>query len=119
MKTWKLVSGILSIILSLLVLFQSCAAGLNNALQDNGEASGSAGLIVAIMLLSGGIVSVATRKGSNGGNIALIILFAIGALLGFTMAGSYGDLVIWAAWCAVCAIIAMVSFIKGSGEEKE
>ena len=62
MKTWKLVSGILSIILFALVAFQSCAAGMSNALEENGEVSGSAGIIVAVLLLTGGIVSVATRK---------------------------------------------------------
>ena len=51
MRTWKLVSGILSIILFVLVAFQSCAAGVSNTLAENGEVSGSAGLIVAIMLL--------------------------------------------------------------------
>ena len=75
MKTWKLVSGILSIILFALVAFQSCAAGMSNALEENGEVSGSAGIIVAVLLLTGGIVSVATRKSSGkGGNIALIII---------------------------------------------
>lgn len=47
MKVWKLVSGILSIILFVFVSFQSCAAGVSNALEANGEASGSAGIIVA------------------------------------------------------------------------
>lgn len=112
MKTWKLVSGILSIILFVLVTFQSCVAGVGNALTENGESSGSAGIIVAIVLLAGGIVSVATRKGSKGGNIALIVLFGIGALVGFTMAGSYKDLYIWAAWCCICAITAIISIIK-------
>ena len=101
MKTWKLVSGILSIVLFVFVTFQSCAAGVANTLEANGEVGGSAGIIVAIMLLAGGIVSIATRKGGKGGNIALI-----------TMAGSYGDLYIWAAWCLVCAILAIVSLIK-------
>ena len=32
MKNWKLVSGILSIVLCVFVLFQSCAAGTYNAL---------------------------------------------------------------------------------------
>ena len=32
MKTWKLVSGILSIILFVVVTFQSCAAGISNTL---------------------------------------------------------------------------------------
>lgn len=119
MKTWKLVSGILCIVLSLFVLFQSCAAGLSNAIQDNGEVGGSAGLIVAIMLLAGGIVSIATRNGGKGGNIALIILFGIGALFGFALAGSYSDLVIWAGWCLICAGLAAVSLIKGKKQKDE
>ena len=81
MKTWKLVSGIISIVLFAFVMFQSCAAGISNSLAENGESGGSAGLIVAIILLAGGIVSIATRNGSKGGNIALIVLFALGALL--------------------------------------
>lgn len=92
MKTWKLVSGILSIVLFIIVVFQSCAMGLVNTLEENGESSGSAGVIVAIMMMAGGIVSIATRKGSKGGNIALIILFGIAAIVGFTLGGGYGDL---------------------------
>ena len=42
MKTWKLVSGILSIVLFFMVAFQSCAAGLSNSLSETGEVSGSA-----------------------------------------------------------------------------
>ena len=109
MKTWKLVSGIISIVLFAFVMFQSCAAGISNSLAESG---GSAGLIVAIILLAGGIVSIATRNGSKGGNIALIVLFALGALCGFTMAGSYADLNVWAGWCLICAIIAIVALIK-------
>lgn len=116
MKTWKLVSGILSIILFVFVSFQSCAAGLGNALSANGESSGSAGIIVAIMLLSGGIVSIATRKGSKGGNIALIILFGLGALVGFALAGSFADLNIWAGWCLINAVLAIVSLVKTKTE---
>ena len=107
MKTWKLVSGIISIVLFAFVIFQSCAAGISNSLAENGESGGSAGLIVAIILLAGGIVSIATRNGSKGGNIALIVLFALGALCGFTMAGSYADLNVWAAClsdlCCICS----------------
>ena len=114
MKTWKLVSGILSIVLFVFVTFQSCAAGVANTLEANGEVGGSAGIIFAIMLLAGGIVSIATRKGGKGGNIALIVLFGIGALCGYTMAGSYGDLYIWATWCLICAVLAIVSLIKGN-----
>lgn len=112
MKTWKLVSGILSIVVFFMVAFQSCAAGIGNAMAENGEASGSAGIIVAIMILSGGIVSIATRKGGKGGNIALIVLFGIGALFGYVLAGSFSDLNIWATWCLINVVLAIVSLIK-------
>lgn len=113
MKTWKLVSGILSIILAVFVAFQSMFAGLANTLEENGEVGGSAGIIVAILLLAGGIVSIAVRNSSKkGGNIALIVLFAIAALTGFMLAGSYGDLYIWSAWCLINAILAIVSLSK-------
>ena len=64
------------------------------------------------MLLAGGIVSVATRKGGKGGDIALIVLFGIGTFLGFTLAGSYSDLRVWAFWCLVCVIFAIISMKK-------
>ena len=41
MKTWKLVSGIISIVLFAFVMFQSCAAGISNSLAENGESGGS------------------------------------------------------------------------------
>ena len=47
----------MKIVLSLFVVFQSCAAGLGNALAENGEVSGTAGMLVAVMLLVGGIVA--------------------------------------------------------------
>lgn len=113
MKTWKLVSGIISIILFVFVTFQSCAAGISNALEENGQVSGSAGIIVSIMLLAGGIVSVATRKSQKkGGNIALVILFGLGALIGVTSAGDFTDLYVWSVWCLINAVLAVVAIIK-------
>ena len=113
MKVWKLVSGILSIILFVIVTFQSCAAGLSNTLEEYGEVSGTAGVLVAAFMLAGGIVSIATRKSEkNGGNIALIILFGLAALIGFTNYGSFSDLAIWSGWCVINAVLAIVSFIS-------
>lgn len=120
MKVWKLVSGILTIIISAFVVFQSSMAGLSNALEENNEVSGSAGLMVAIFMLAAGIVSIATRNGKGkGGNLALIVLFALAALIGFTMAGSYSDLKIWGGWCLLCAVLAVIALIKNKGTTAE
>ena len=105
--------SILSIVLFVVVSFQSCAAGLGNALSENGESSGSGGILVAILMLSDGIVSIATKKSKGkGGNIALIVLFGLAALIGFGFAGSFTDLNIWAFWCLINAIFAVVAMIK-------
>ena len=61
MKTWKLVSGIISIVLSVFVVFQSMIAGLANALEESGQVSGSTGLVVSICMRCGGIVSIESR----------------------------------------------------------
>ena len=114
MKTWKLVSGILSIVLSIFVMFQSSAAGLLNALDGSKESSGTAGLFVAFLMIAGGIVSIAVRKKiSNGGNIALIVIFGLAALIGFVSAArKFKDLYFWASWCLLLAVLAIICIIK-------
>ena len=119
MKVWKLVSGILSIVLFVLVAFQSCAVGVSNTIMESEEVSGSAGIIVAILMLAGGIVSIATRNASGkGGNIALIVLFGLAALIGFTTYGSFSDLAIWSGWCAINAILAIVAIVIGKKSQQ-
>ncbi len=117
MKTWKLVSGILSIIIFLIVEFQSCAAGTVNALENNGGISGSVGFLCGILILAGGIVSIAVRKSKGkGGNIALIVLFGLAALIGFAGYGNYSDLMIWSAWALINAVLAIVSIVLNKKE---
>jgi hypothetical protein len=84
-----------------------------DAIEASGGTSGSAGVIVGILMLAGGIVSIATRSSSGkGGNIALIILFGLAALFGFTGYGVYGDLVVWSVWCLINAVVAAIALFK-------
>lgn len=111
MRTWKLVSGILSIVFACLVLFQSCAASVVLAIQESEDVGGAAGTLVGLLMIAAGIVSIATRGGlKKGGNIALMIMFFLAFIIGFTNAEFYGDLKVWASWCFLCAAIAMISF---------
>lgn len=114
MKTWRLTAGILSVILSVVVMFQSCAAGLVNAIEENGGSSGSAGVLVAVLMLTGGIVSIAARQSRKAGSCAaLMVLFGLAALVGFALHGNYGDLVIWAGWCLLNAAVACAALLRG------
>mgnify|MGYP000860615857 FL=1 len=113
MKIFKLVFGIICCVLFVLVSFQSCAAGVANSLADNGEISGSAGLFLAILMLTGGIVMIVTRNSQQpGGSIACAIIYILAALLGFTNAGSYSDLNVWAGLCLILGIVNAIFAVK-------
>ena len=113
MKTAKLVTGIITIVLSVIVLFQSCAAGVYNTLGSTGEISGTAGFIVALLMIAGGVIAITTRSsGKKGGSISAMIVYFLASLIGFTNAGSYQDLKIWSALCLILGSIHLISIIK-------
>ena len=111
MATWKTISGVLSFALSLIVLFQSCAAGLVESVSNETTGGSVSGLFVALLLIAAGVVSIATRK-SRGGNIAIIIICGIGALIGFAGHGIYEDLIIWSVWHVVQAVVALICYLR-------
>lgn len=118
MKIWRLVSGILSMVMFLIITFQSCAVGFVNAVEDNkDDTSGAAGVLVAFGLLVAGIVATALWKNkSKGGDISLIVIYGLTALIGFANQGTFGDLVVWSSWALICAIMAAIALMKNSKE---
>ena len=115
MKTAKLIIGIISIVLFIIVMFQSCAVGVVNTLQSNSDdASGSAGMLLAFAMLIAGIVGIAARK-SKGGGITAGIFYVIAALIGFANLGTFGDLVVW----SVVSLGFGIVFIFGSLKMKQ
>lgn len=112
MATFRLVIGIITIVLSVLITFQSCAAGVSNALEENGEVGGTAGLFLAICFLVAGIVGIVTRKSAGCGGAFTSAGFYIAAgLVGFVGAGSYGDLTIWSVLSLVFGVIFIIAGI--------
>lgn len=95
MKTAKLSIGIISIVLSVFVIFQSCAAGISNSLSSNGESSGMAGLLVAITLMVGGIIGLATRKShGRGGALTAAGFYLFGAQEAYGLQTSSSEIMV-------------------------
>jgi len=116
MKTTKLILGIISIVLFLVIALQSCAAGLGNALTDNGEVSGSAGLLLAICMLIAGIIGIATKNArGKGGSFTAGGFYIVGAIIAAANIGTYSDLTIWAVISAAFGIV----FILGTALNKK
>lgn len=113
MKIAKLVVGILSILLFILIVFQSCAAGIANTLEENGEVGGTAGVILAVCMLIAGIVGLASRKSFAGGIVAGVF-YLLGGIIGLACHGSFSDLMIW----AVVSFLFAALFIIGNIVEK-
>ena len=109
MKTAKMVIGIVSIVLFMIIVFQSCAAGVVNTIEENGSSSGSAGFLLAICMLVAGIVGLAGRK-SKGASITAGVFYAFGGVIGIANVGNCADLMIW----SVLALIFAAVFILGS-----
>jgi len=94
-KIARLIIGIVSIVLFVIIIFQSCATGVVNALESNQtDTSGGVGVMLSILILIAGIVGIATRK-SKGGSITAGIFYFIAASIGFANQGTFGDLIVW------------------------
>ena len=116
-KAWPLVFGILSIVFSLVILFQSCAVGVANALIEVEDTSGSFGVIVALLYLSGGIVLLATRTHPK--KIAAPIIYGVAAF--FALVGGFGlyeDLLVWCILSVIIVIVCLVSNLRKVVEEE-
>ena len=109
MKTAKLVIGIISMVLFVLVAFQSCAAGLGNALADNGEVSGTSGMLLAFCMLIAGI---------KGGGIVAGVFYLLGGLLGIVNYGSFSDLAIWSVLCFIFGAVFILGSLKMKKADK-
>lgn len=117
MKTAKLVIGIITIVLSGIIFFQSCAVGIGSALEESEEVSGPAGMIVAVCMLVAGIISIATRNGKAGGFVAGGF-YLVGGLIGIANVGSFGDLKIWSVLSLIFAAVLILGGILGKGKKE-
>lgn len=105
----RLVLGILLIVYSVVMLFQSCAVYIIPATSN----SGALGIFMSFGMLAGGITMVASRRGTIGGVIAGAMLIVFG---GLTMIGidDYPDLILYGVSQVIFGIVSIiVSLVRG------
>lgn len=94
MKTARLIFGIITVVLFIIILFQSCAAGAVNSLTHSNDIGGTAGFIVAFLSLIAGIIAIATRSSASG-VLTAGGFYVVSGLIGIKNAQVYTDLEIW------------------------
>ena len=114
MKSLRLIIGILSLVLCLVVVFQSCATGVVNGIEQNtSDTSAGGGIILAFVFLIAGITAIVTREKKVGTIIAGVI-YLLGGLIGLGKKGTFGDLQVWSVLSLIFAALFVFSalFIK-------
>ena len=91
MKVTKIIFGSLCLCLSMLSIFQSCAAGLYNTLASTGRFDGFIGLIVTFCMIVGGMVLLFTRT-NHSGTVPATVIFLFASYLGQSNKSFFGDL---------------------------
>ena len=113
----RLTIGIISILLFVLVSFQSCAVGFGNALEQNKNTTGTNGIGFALFVLIAGIVGICTRNSKGRvGTVITTVLYWLASVLTVDTGNSYGDLPIWGALSFAFGIVFLISAIKTKKE---
>lgn len=108
----KLITGIISCILFILISLQSCAVGVGNAFENSDSSSGTLGFLCALLMLIAGIISIVTRKSTTkGGSIACIILYAFSFYIAIIAMNDFPDLAIWGSFSLIFGIIILGNLI--------
>ena len=118
MKTTRLITNIISIVLFAVIMFQSCAAGVVNSIDNNDSLSGTAGVILAFAMLIAGIVGIAARK-NVGGMLTSGFFYLISSLLAFAYVGDFSDLAIWATVSLIFSAIQFIGYIVINHSEED
>ena len=109
----RLVVGIILFVMSMFILFQSCAAGLVNAWEDSSDMGGTAGILVVILMISTGVIAICTRNSaSKGGPGTCAGLLFLAAVIGFCNAGVFSDLAVWSVVNIAFGIVFLICTIK-------
>lgn len=118
MKTTRLILGIITIVLFVIILFQSCAAGMVNTVGKSSDAGGSAGIFVAFLSLIAGIIAVAARS-SAGGSMTAGAFYMITAITGISNSNVYKDLSVWGGLYFIFSLFFIISGIKQRKNKKK
>ncbi|WP_142415099.1 hypothetical protein [Hathewaya massiliensis] len=107
----KKVLGIISIVLFFIVTFQSCAAGLGEAITNDSTGSGGSGMFLSVCMLIAGIILLVS-KNKKSLVITSIVFYVLGGIVGMVNVGIFADLQIWSVLNLIFAGLLIFHLIK-------
>ncbi|MCR5648123.1 MAG: hypothetical protein K6F67_01145 [Oscillospiraceae bacterium] len=107
MKAWKIISGILSMLLSVVIAIIS-VLHIVAATVGESPVTGFLGLLAAFLLFLAGLISICTCPGYLGGNIATLIFYVLTLAACLTKIDDHPHLFLGVFWGGVCALVIFI-----------
>lgn len=104
---------------SIFATFSGIVFSIDNAINKRDDGGDNAVLLINMFFFMAGLVSICVRKSKIAGNVAIIILYGITALIGFSTGGTQGQWTIVAVWSTICAAIAAISLYLNIKKSKQ
>jgi hypothetical protein len=117
MKTIKLIIGILSILLFIVIFYNACSTGIMTTLglkeadSSTYEPGKSVVAILGLAILIGGVIGITSRHVKSGAIFAGGV-YVLGALIGFLNLGRDPSLIIWSPISLVFGAFTLFSITK-------
>lgn len=113
MKTWRKISGVVSIIFFLSALNLAGSVRFAEKILNMNDSLSSTFKFMAVMLLIGGIFSLVLSKSEeNLSSMIIAVVYAAAAIVGFIKADINMNLYALAGWCGICATVAIAVLIR-------
>ena len=110
MKIFKLIVGILCILLAGFVAFQSFYLGSGSAIFKPLEISGTIAIIIIVLLVLCGLTTASTfRSRGVGGEVFCILLLSLATVAGVLFRGSIPELRLWTGICLALDVFNLLS----------
>jgi hypothetical protein len=95
----RIASGIISLVLGFVVLFQSCAVAGLGSIVDPDSTIGAVGMLVGLLLLIGGAFSFQLPK------VSVVICVIAALFAGIEAMNEFPDMKVWAVICLILAVM--------------
>lgn len=113
MRLPRMIIGILSDVMFIIVMFQSCATNVVNSLGSNTtDTSAGGGTILAFALLIAGVTGAIGRD-SLKATLTAAVIYLVGALIGFVSLGTFSDLIVWSVVALIFGALNAFCWWKG------
>lgn len=113
MKIWKLIAGIISILVGAEILREGNLLYALVTAFDGDATTVCMGILAGVCTIVGGILSIVNySKGNKGTLIASLVVYSVGAVLCLFAPAKWGNLILFLGWMLVCIIVAGVDLYR-------